>query len=186
MKTPALQIFSSAILALTVRCVAQCFNPSVTYSSLLSLTPGLVQYTSCNGLADGPKVYPIDATSYDWWYYDAVSKDGTEAVTLIFFTTAILGFPDPASVADPLNVVMMGTFADGSTSTGSALATSVTVDTVGNGASGNWTGTGCSFEGTADLSKYTITIDSPAAGISGTVELVSVSLFASSYPFYSS
>ena len=46
-----------------------------------------------------------------------------------------------------------------------------TIVTDGDEASGVWKGTGFEFQGTPDLSKYTVTVDSPALGISGTLEL---------------
>lgn len=180
MKGLTIPAFLSGLSALIRVGASQCFDGSTTYQEALSVPPSVVQYSSCGHAADGPKVYPIDAVSYDWWYFDAVSSDGKEALTVIFFTASPAGFPSLASVPNPLNVAIAGTFANGTTAGGSALATSVTVDVVGNGASGNWTDSGCAFTGTPDLSRYVVTVGNPSLGISGTLELVSVSL-----PFHS-
>ncbi|KIY02374.1 uncharacterized protein Z520_02512 [Fonsecaea multimorphosa CBS 102226] len=169
LKTPVLL---SALLALAPGALSQCFPDTLTYSSTQSLT-STVQFTSCEGAADGPRVFPIDLTSYDWWYFDTVSDDGTQALTIIFFTSSFLGFPNTPALEDILNVAIAATFPNGTQVSSTALATSVTVNTVGNGASGNWTGSGCSFTGTPDLSQYAITIDNATLGISGTVDFIS-------------
>jgi hypothetical protein len=177
MKSPKASALLAALWAMAPSGVlSQCFPDAITYSTTQSLTSH-VQYTSCDHAADGPKVWPIDLVSYDWWYFDAVSDDGKEAVTIVFFASSALGFIDTTSLESILNVAITGTFANGTTTGNSALATSATVTSVGNGngASGNWTGSGCSFTGAADLSSYSITIDSPSVGISGTVDFVSVS-----------
>jgi hypothetical protein len=177
MKSPKASALLAALWAMAPSGVlSQCFPDTITYSTTQSLTSH-VQYTSCDHAADGPKVWPIDLVSYDWWYFDAVSDDGKEAVTIVFFASSALGFIDTTSVESILNVAITGTFANGTTTGDSALATSATVTSAGNGngASGNWTGSGCSFTGAADLSSYSIAIDSPSVGISGTVDFVSVS-----------
>ena len=46
----------------------------------------------------------------------------------------------------------------------------------GEGSSGLWSGTGASWEGAADLSRYVVSLDAPALGIKGTVIFESVSL----------
>ncbi|EXJ70681.1 hydroxyneurosporene synthase (CrtC) [Cladophialophora psammophila CBS 110553] len=169
LKTPVLL---SALLALAPGALSQCFNDTLTYSSTQSLT-STVQFTSCDEAADGPRVFPIDLTSYDWWYFDTVSDDGTQALTIIFFASSFLGFSNTASIEDILNVAIAATFPNGTQVSQTALATAVTVNTIGNGASGDWTGSGCSFTGTPDLSQYAITINNPSLGISGTVDFVS-------------
>lgn len=139
---------------------SQCFNNSLTFSPALYAGPSEVQFTSCASGADSPRVYPINATTFDWWYFDAVSDDGTQALTVIFFTSSYIGFSfDLASTVDPLNVWVFANTGPGSALSFPVVATSVAVDTVGNGASGNWTGSGISFVGAPDLSTYTVTFD---------------------------
>ncbi|OAP64514.1 hypothetical protein AYL99_00486 [Fonsecaea erecta] len=171
MKSLKPSVLLPALLALAPGALSQCFPNPLTYSSTQTLT-STVQFTSC-GAADGPKVFPIDLTSYDWWYFDTVSDDGTQALTIIFFTASVLGFPNTEAIEDILNVAIQATFPNGTQVGSTAFATSVTVETIGNGAVGNWSGSGCSFTGTPDLSQYAITIDNPSLGISGTVDFIS-------------
>ena len=42
-------------------------------------TPGqnsVTQYTSGPDAFDGPKVIPVNQTTFDWWYFDAVQEPG--------------------------------------------------------------------------------------------------------------
>jgi hypothetical protein len=50
-----------------------------------------------------------------------------------------------------------------------------TIVTSGDGASGVWGTTGFSFEGSSDLKTYTVTVDDPTLGVSGTFTIESVS-----------
>lgn len=157
---------------------SQCFPDSVTLTPALYAGPSQVQLTSCASGADGPRVFPINATTFDWWYFDAVSSDGTQALTVIFFTSSYIGFSfDLASAIDPLNVYVFANTGSGLPVSFPVAATSVTIDTVGNGASGTWTGSGISFQGSPDLSTYTLTFDKTLLnlGIEGSFTLKSVS-----------
>lgn len=53
-------------------------------------------------------------------------------------------------------------------------AENITIQTVGQGSSGAWEGSGCSWRGTPDLSEYILTLDAPEFGIQGSVSLESV------------
>jgi hypothetical protein len=153
-----------------------CLSPMVqTYLPTLSAN-STVQYTSFanNTGADGPKVHPISNGTYDWWYFDAVSSDGTEAVTVVFYAASASGFIDAASEKDILNVQILGTLANGTTLGAYVGATEAVVTTVGNSATGNWVESGCNFTGAHDLSGYEVTVNNPDLGISGTMKLKSV------------
>lgn len=171
------QLFSAfaAFAALAGTALAQCFDNSLTFSPLLYPGPSEVQFTSCGTGADGPRVNPINATTFDWWYFDAVSDDGSQALTVIFFTSSFIGFSfDLSSVIDPLNVAISATFENGTTSSFSVEATSVEVTTVGNGASGRWVNSGIGFAGAPDLSTYNVTLSNDILGLHGTFTLRSV------------
>ncbi|CVK98772.1 uncharacterized protein FMAN_08448 [Fusarium mangiferae] len=145
------------VLALVVGGFAQCPKQVTTYSPILSPGPSDVLFTSCASGADGPRVYPINSTTFDWWYFDAVSDDGEHALTVIFFTSSFVGFSfDLLNAIDPLNVyVFYNHGGDGFSFPISS--TSVTIKLDGDGASGDWTGSGASFQGAADLSTYKVT-----------------------------
>ena len=41
-----------------------------------------------------PKMDPeINATSFDWWYFDAISENNSCTVVVVFYMTPDLGFP---------------------------------------------------------------------------------------------
>ena len=144
-------------------------------ASLLSLLPVTTQYNSCVTGHDGPKVSHINQQNYDWWYFDAVSTDGTESIVVIFFTASAAGFPfEFTSTIYATTVTIFATYADGTSSLNLLLATGATITTAGDGASGTWSGAGASFSGASDLSAYDITINNPLGGVSGTFHLESV------------
>jgi hypothetical protein len=33
---------------------------------------------------DGPKVGGVNSTSFDWWFFDAVTKDGRDTLAVVF------------------------------------------------------------------------------------------------------
>lgn len=147
---------------------------NVQVPPFVSLASPTAQFVSCNTGHDGPKVSPISATAYDWWYFDAVSDDGSEALTVVFFTASALGFPfELTSAVDATTAAVFATFADGTTSVVPLVAAGATITTAGDGASGVWKGAG-NFTGAPDLSSYHVAIDSPLLGVHGTLQLTSV------------
>ena len=133
---------------------------------------------------DSPKNRPINDTSYDWWYFDVVGDfdaDGQQpSFAVTFHTSGNQGF-DPLHEAIPFpfpsdNFVQIdlawpnGTIGSWMLFAGEAV---ITVD--GDGASGNFSKTGCSFEGAPDLSEYTVYIDAPEKRIAGSFRIRSVS-----------
>lgn len=154
---------------------AQCFTNSTTLTPLLFPWPSEVQFTSCSTGADSARLSPLNATTYDWWYFDAVSTDGGQGIVLIFFTSSALGFTfDFTAAIDPLSVYGFATFEDGTSELLPLQASLVNIETVGDGAIGDWVGADASFTGTADLSKYTLTLSNPL--LSGTMTLTTVSI----------
>ena len=141
----------------------------------------IAQYVSGASGLDGPKITPVvNATSYDWWYFDAVADDASMGIVVVFYLSTDLGLPFLAPLS-AISVDVFATFADGTLvflplNDVPGNAGSATITTDGDGASGVWEGTGFSFEGTLDLSSYTVTIDNPTLGISGTLDLKSVSI----------
>ncbi|KAH8816964.1 hypothetical protein F5884DRAFT_241189 [Xylogone sp. PMI_703] len=166
----------SPLLALAGSAVSQCFK-DLTFSPLLHLGPSEVQFMSCGtaGAVDAPRVNPINATTFDWWYFDAVSLDGSQALSVVFFTSSFIGFSfDVASLIDPLNVWIFANFGDGPALTLPVPATSVEIQTDGNdGVSGKWADSGISFSGALDLSNFNVTLDNTLLGLKGTFSLKS-------------
>ena len=125
---------------------------------------------------DSPKVIPVNASTYDWWYFDAVSEDQGHNVVITLLTAPTSAFffgggpPNDITVASiyvstPENPMLVAA---------PVPATRVVVASVGNGASGVWEGAGVAFEGTPDMKSYEVAIDSPQTAIKGLITLKSV------------
>ena len=163
-------------------CASFVAAQTVTFPNTITTGESTAQYISGASGLDGPKVTPsINATTYDWWYFDALSSDASMGIVVVFYLSTDLGFPfvPPGSA---LSVDIFATFEDGSLvflplSDIPGDAGSATITTNGDGASGVWEGTGFQFQGAPDLSSYTVTIDNPTLGISGTLDLKSVSIY---------
>jgi hypothetical protein len=164
-------------------------SETLTVFNTIALGNSIAQYVSGTSGLDGPKMSPeINATSFDWWYFDAVAEDGLGAVVIVFYISTDLAFGVPPLSA--LSASIFATFEDGSILSLPAnilpnIAEEATIITDGDGASGIWKGTGFEFQGTADLSSYVVTIDAPLLGVSGTLELTSVSIRCTTIPYFS-
>ncbi|KFY46509.1 hypothetical protein V495_02405 [Pseudogymnoascus sp. VKM F-4514 (FW-929)] len=151
---------------------------SHTYTNVIQTGPSEALMVSDGSALDGPKLTPgNNATTFDWWYFDAVSTNGASAVVMVFYLSTDLGFPFVPPLST-LSVDIFATFDDGSLvflplNNLPYKAGQATVTTDGDGASGNWQGTGFSFEGSPDLSTYKVMVDSPILAIKGTLELKS-------------
>ncbi|MCJ1420335.1 hypothetical protein MMC32_006692 [Xylographa parallela] len=132
--------------------------------------------SSAYGL-DAPKVETINDTSYEWWYFDAVSEDQKSSVVITFLVAPATGFPQSGS---PDNAILSATIAlsypgqEFVSWLSSVPATEATVVSIGNGASGVWEGSGMDFIGTPDLSTYVVNVDSPSIGVKGFMSLRSL------------
>ena len=128
--------------------------------------------SSANGL-DAPKVNPVNATSYDWWYFDAVSADQQYNIVFTFFAAPATGFSSSGAPDDAiLEAAIFLSYPGQEVSSFTILsATEAKVVSVGNGASGSWDGTGMGFAGTPDLSDYVVYVDSPSIGVKGSMSL---------------
>lgn len=123
---------------------------------------------------DSPKLDFINSTVTQWWYFDAVSTDLLNSLTIIFFTSTSLAFPfilpnDSVTVA-----YVWATFPNGTVYTGYTTASFATITTIGDGSSGSWESTGFKWDGDPKMQKYIVTIESNEMDISGTLELDSV------------
>ncbi len=96
-----------------------------------------------------------------------------ETLTVVFVETTPAAY-DLVTGDSLLSVVFQGTFADGSPFGFQIEASSATIKTHGDGASGNWHDTGFSFEGTNDLKRYIVEGNNIANNISGTMVMESV------------
>jgi hypothetical protein len=130
-------------------------------------------FTSTADFLDGPKLSAINSTSWDWWYFDVVSPDLKNSITIVFYTALSTG----VYVLIPSSVVtVVGIYPqiNGNTSFFNLDASEAIITTINQGASGVFNGTGSSFTGSPDLSEYTISINSPENGVVGSVSLKSI------------
>ncbi|KAL7916776.1 hypothetical protein GGI35DRAFT_466301 [Trichoderma velutinum] len=149
---------------------------SLTLPNQLINNPVKAESEVRSGGFDDPKLWPgANETSYDWWYFDAVSATTNESVTLIFYNTGPNGFPYGYVGDGPFSVGISGSFANGSLFAFTAPVTGdVIIKTDESGISGEWSGSGFAFYGTSldgPSPTYVLKIDAPAIGCYGTVTL---------------
>lgn len=155
-----------------------------TLSNLINIYPNTVhagnsvaQFVSGSAGFDGPKVTPNNGTSYDWWYFDAVSAENNCSIVIVFYIATNTGFPFVLS-GSALSIDFFATFENGTTVVfpiNSQPSGEAIIVTNGNGSTGYWNSTGAQWVGTASMSSYVITINSPTLGIKGSLTLNSVS-----------
>ncbi|KAL2869747.1 uncharacterized protein BJX67DRAFT_391755 [Aspergillus lucknowensis] len=142
-----------------------------------------VIWTSENTGFDAPKVSPINATTWDWWYFDATQSptenDEQASVVVTFYTATASGFDLLAGYAaegfTSLTLVEARvTWANGSSEAYIFNATEAVITAVDNGASGDFDegADKASFTGAPDLSAYRVGLQSLL--ISGSVTIHSV------------
>ncbi|WQF86938.1 hypothetical protein CDEST_11952 [Colletotrichum destructivum] len=136
------------------------------------LPPPLVQgpaiyhdHVASNGLGS-VQVHGPNATSYEGWYFDAVSTDLTKAITFgpfLFY-----------GEANPLSLKLSISHEDGSFDQFSIPGDKLYVSSLGSGSSAVASDGSYAWYGSPDLSHYRITVDLPEEDISGEIELRSV------------
>ncbi|KAK7042340.1 hypothetical protein R3P38DRAFT_3448220 [Favolaschia claudopus] len=118
---------------------------------------------------DAPKLSTVNGSVFDWWYFDVVSADTDNLATavVILYTTSHDAFPflDPFDGALPAQIVV--TFPNGTLVSTQLLADSATIIAEDDYSSGEWDGTGIKWSG--QTSGYTVIIDSPIAGVKGSI-----------------
>lgn len=164
--------FASIVSARAPWISTQVYSPVAVNGSSNAL------FTSSAFGLDAPKVIPVNTTSYDWWYFDAVSEDQQYNVVITFLIAPASGFlSSGASNNAILKTAIFLSYPGQELSYFTSLpASEAKVVSVGNGASGTWEGTGTGFVGTPDLNYYVVYVDSPSIGVKGYMSLQSVSL----------
>ena len=162
----------SLLLTASARIITVPPNPSSDAST--------ATYT-LNGDLDSPKLDHVDGQSYDWWYFDAVSKQGYDyrSLNVVFYTSSIYGFDILAPfvpISHPsVNLIQITVgFPNGSIFDTWLNETQATFITYGNGISGTYPESHAVFSTTPDVSSATLAINAPDAGFEGTLFLQSV------------
>lgn len=152
-----------------------CSNVHVIPASVIN-APSIVNAVSSACGLDGPKVVPINASTYDWWYFEVVSEDQSYYASISFLATPGTGFTPSLFPNDAILATYISVASPEFAHYGLLLPAERAVITTdeGQGASGVWEGAGTSFTGTADLSSYRVDLDVPGGELSGWITLDSV------------
>ena len=117
-----------------------------------------------------------NASSSDWWYFDAIGTDGVSSLAVVYFVEASKsGFTVTENLTTQDFVQISGTFPNGTTFSDFLFADNAIVSTVGDGSSALWNGTGASWAGSPDLSDILIMLDASHLGYEGTFSMQPVS-----------
>lgn len=151
-----------------------------TITKTIPSTPGLGPttaefYSGSSPFFDGPKLDFINGSSFDWWYFDAVSSDGKTQLTITFFTTVATTLGFGADFGTTNFVSFLAAFPNGTQYQQFDFAGPVVIQEGRFGIRANWTGTGFSFEGSRDLGFYRVVVDSDRLRIHGDMTFDSVS-----------
>jgi hypothetical protein len=147
-------------------------------SSVAKDGPTEVKMISDNDGLMSPKILPVNGSAYDLWYFDVVSSDSAASVVVIFYNTAPGMFPFVGSPDSTLIVSLAVTYPNGSLTpiaVTSRLAHSATIVAQENGSSGEWHGTGFSWEYNTVTGEYNVIIDAPEIDVKGTIHMAPVS-----------
>ncbi|KAJ3810481.1 hypothetical protein EV368DRAFT_73417 [Lentinula lateritia] len=149
---------------------------TVTFPPTVGLGASDALYTSSASSFDSLKISNVNSTTYEWYYFDAISDDGSYSVVATFFVAPDTAFPFTGSSTMTLEVLLSVQTPDSDVFyLSGAFATDAQVTTDGDGASGVWEGTGLSFNGSSDMSSYEVVIDSAdVMGVTGTISMQSI------------
>lgn len=131
------------------------------------------KFTSTGFGLDGPMLSAVNSTSLDCWYFDVVSTDLKRSLVIVFYTALPSAFPFLLDSEIVLKVGIYATYLNGTTVTVYLDGDEAVISTQGQGSSGNFVGSGASWNGAPDLSSYDISINAPSKGVVGTFNLTS-------------
>ncbi|KAJ5560458.1 hypothetical protein N7513_002857 [Penicillium frequentans] len=125
---------------------------------------------------DSPQISKVTSTSFDWWYFDAVSTTTpAESLTIILFTSAASAFPWlDSSESSVLIAYLWAAFANGSVFQEYVPAKLAVVEEglAGKG-SGAWDGSGFQWVAGDEDSMYSVVVASEEMGVYGRFTLSS-------------
>ncbi|EEP81168.1 predicted protein [Uncinocarpus reesii 1704] len=119
---------------------------------------------------DGPKLDSVNASVYDWWYFQAMARPFSSFV-IVFFTSSANAFPFLIDKDNVLPVWIWASFDNGTTIRRQTHAEVARISTLGDGSSGRYEPTGMHWSGSRDMSKYDISVDNKELGIKGTFNI---------------
>ncbi|KAJ5638173.1 hypothetical protein N7490_008052 [Penicillium lividum] len=136
-------------------------------------TPNETLNTTTRLILDTPQISKVTTTSFDWWYFDAVSTTTpAESLTITLFTSSSSAFPWlDSSESSVLIAYLWASFANGSVFEEYLPATIATLSESSSAvasSSGLWSDTGFTWVAGEELSSYRVTVDSEEMGVYGT------------------
>lgn len=128
---------------------------------------------------DAPKVRPVNTTTFDWWYFSAISSnlpsDDLSSAVVTFYDATPAGFAALDNKTTKLEVSLTGSWPDGTPFGFDAFpAEAVVVSDIGEGTVGRW-GEFASWKGSG-LRKWEIRFADESQGVKGVMRLESVGL----------
>jgi hypothetical protein len=145
----------------------------ITIPSTAQSGPSDAQFAFHGEQLDAPELTLVNATAWQWWYYDVVAPDQTSSFVMAFFSAPSTAFPLLPPGLGSMDVVgIWGTFANGTAFTNYVPADEAIITLNQDGSSGSWQGSG--VEWFENGSSYVVTFDSAGLGVKGTVSLQSV------------
>ncbi|KAI0470591.1 hypothetical protein GGR56DRAFT_135789 [Xylariaceae sp. FL0804] len=153
---------------------APCSSIDVLQAAAANGTSVSPIVSSACGL-DAPKVRPVNASSWDWWYFEAVSDDQTHFTAVSFLAAPETGFAPSHFPADAMLATSVALSAPELPDYYIQVlpADRAVVASRGQSASGVWEGTGTRFAGADDVSEYRVDLDVPEIALSGYIILKS-------------
>ena len=134
-------------------------------------TPSKVIYPG--NFLDGPKVKPVNTTTFDWWYFDAVSSSlpsgDHSSVVFTFYDATNSGFEVLNKAKTRLDAQLSGTFRNGTP----FLIDAYPSKADGVGSDGRW-GKYASWKGSPDARFWQVNFEDAKYGIKGSMTLESV------------
>ncbi|KAF8915226.1 hypothetical protein CPB85DRAFT_1294961 [Mucidula mucida] len=167
-----LSLWAFALLVLALQAASALLEPSII-AGPVQTGESRVQFISDSHGLDAPKVQPVNGTVFDWWYFDAVSDVDKSSVVITFFTSTAVAFPFLEESPVVTSVYIWTSYANGTTGQFIVDAESAVVNTMVDGTSGVFSGTGMSWGGTPDMAHYVVDIDAPEVGVQGSLYLES-------------
>lgn len=139
--------------------------------------PSSVEFTYPGTGFDGPKVRPVNTTTFDWWYFSAISSDiangDLSSAVVTLYDASPGGFAALSNKTTKLEVSLTGSFKDGTPFGIVAFPATAVVVTDGDDSEGRWGNYG-SWTSFADLKKWEISFQDEEQGVKGSMTLDSV------------
>lgn len=127
--------------------------------------PATAQFESSTLAFSSAKIPSANDTSFEWYWFDAVSSDLSTAVVVIFFIATPLAFPLLGPVPSVVSVAVTAKIPNGSVYFSEVPASEASIASggvLGQGAVGEWVAGSGDFASTMDNSAWKVNVDTTA------------------------